>query len=72
MLYHQGLSFLFSVSILVLLEVPLRHCMNLPATLTKDGVSILVLLEVPLRPLRDQAVTAPVRSFNPCFAGSSS
>ena len=61
-----------SVSILVLLEVPLRQsAMNAPRSLF-HRVSILVLLEVPLRRSISKASVHHRRSFNPCFAGSSS
>ena len=62
------------VSILVLLEVPLRPVENqaLAGRVTLP-VSILVLLEVPLRLSLSIIIIIPLNfGFNPCFAGSSS
>ena len=61
------------VSILVLLEVPLRPDRRRTPAGKDRHVSILVLLEVPLRPavLRAAGVYTH-QGFNPCFVGSSS
>ena len=60
------------VSILVLLEVPLRHQQKPAQPEALPQVSILVLLEVPLRRGTGVADTLEICCFNPCFAGSSS
>ena len=64
-------SSLRPVSILVLLEVPLRprRVLHSPGY---NRVSILVLLEVPLRQGWSDESDSPYGCFNPCFVGSSS
>ena len=66
------LSPLISVSILVLLEVPLRLEELIQEKRVEKFVSILVLLEVPLRHILRHIVMPDIPSFNPCFVGSSS
>ena len=61
-----------SVSILVLMEVPLQLCRNVRLPLLLLLVSILVLMEVPLQHPSLFRVEWLLFSFNPCFNGSSS
>ena len=59
----------FSVSILVLMEVSLRHDFQYPR-LALISVSILVLMEVSLRLGGHQRYKVYKKCFNPCFNGS--
>ena len=55
-----------AVSILVLLEVPLRPSL-IPAPLPENSVSILVLLEVPLRPFQAKLLRKGHLEFQSLF-----
>ena len=59
----------FNVSILVLVDVGLRHCAIDRQCRWLFTVSILVLVDVGLRPALMRTVTGRTLSFNPCFSG---
>ena len=60
------------VSILVLMELPLQPLLSSISLLSKCEVSILVLMELPLQlPIKTIDIII-MRSFNPCFNGTTS
>ena len=68
-IYHlDQLRLCPGVSILVLVDVGLRHLMR-HISLRPDQVSILVLVDVGLRPVSFVPSITLYLSFNPCFSG---
>ncbi len=61
----------FHVSILVLVDVPLKQESNIRFFTMCAFVSILVLVDVPLKLLCGKLICGDLFRFNPCFGGCS-